>query len=105
MTMRDGLNFVNAMGFDRVEAESASLDVINFYNGQSQWDAASAIFAKCVDTTALSGKVSFKHCFRSANMAAHELARYCFCNKNSLIWTDEAPDCLVNKLVAYVTLV
>ena len=51
------LNFANAMGINRVKAKSDSHNVINFYNGQSQWwDATLAIFAECVDVAAWLGR-------------------------------------------------
>ena len=105
MAMRDGLNLANSLGFQRVEAESDSLTVINCCSGQSTWwDAAAAIFAECVDISTLIGKVNFKHCFQSANQAAHVLANFSYCNKLSSSWTDEPPDCLVSKLVDDVSL-
>lgn len=68
MAMRDGLNLVNNLGFQCVEAESDSLNVIEFCNGQNiRWDAAAALFAECVDISVSIGKVNFKHCYRSAN--------------------------------------
>ena len=98
--MCDGLVFANSLGFPRVEAESDSLNVINFCDGQSRWwDAATAIFAECVDVSSLIGKVVFKHCFRSSNQAAHVLANFSYCNKTSLNWTDEPPSCLISSLV------
>ena len=98
--MRDGLVFANSLGFPRVEAESDSLNVINFCDGQSRWwDAATTIFAECVDVSSLIGKVVFKHCFRSSNQAAHVLANFSYCNKTSLNWTDEPPGCLISSLV------
>ena len=58
LAMRDGLVFANSLGFNRLEAESDSLQVINFCNGQTRWwDSAAAIFAECVDTSSLIGKV------------------------------------------------
>ena len=46
LAMRDGLVFPKALGCNRVEAESDSLQVINFCNGQTTWwDATAAIFA------------------------------------------------------------
>lgn len=74
--------------------------MINFCTGQSQWwDAAASIFADCVDLASLIGKVKFKHCYRSANFVAHELASYSFCNKYSSSWVDDPPDCIVDKLL------
>ena len=106
LAMRDGLVFANSLGFNRLEAESDSLQVINFCNGQTRWwDSAAAIFAECVDTSSLIGKVIFKHCYRSCNQAAHVLAKFCFCNKSSFSWLDEPPDRLVSKPVDDVNIV
>ena len=103
--MRDGLNLANSLGFQRVEAESDSLTVINCYSGQTTWwDAAAAIFPECVDISTLIGKVKFKHYFRSKNQAAHVLSRFSYCNKVSSSWTDETSDCLVSKHVDSVSL-
>ena len=102
--MREGLIFANSLGFPRVEAESDSLVVIQYCTGESRWwDAAAAVFADCVDAASLIGKVKFKHCLRSCNQAAHELASFCFCNKISNSWNDEAPACIVCSLVDDVT--
>ena len=42
-------------------------------------------FAECVDEATSTGKVKFKHCFRAAHAAAHELAKFSFCNKKLLV--------------------
>ena len=82
--MRDGLMLANSLGFPRVEVESDSLTVIDYYMGQSRWwDGAAAIFAECVDVASLIGQAKFKHCMRSCNQAAHVLASHSFCNKLS----------------------
>ena len=82
MAMRDGLYLANSLGFNRVEAESDSLNVVNYCQGQAQWwDAAAAIFAECVDIATSIRKVIFNHCFRDANSVSHELAKFSFCNK------------------------
>ena len=45
MAMRDGLNLANSLGFNRVGAESDSLNLVNYCQGQAQWwDAATTIF-------------------------------------------------------------
>ena len=44
-------------------------------------------------------KVKFKHYIRSANSAAHELARFSFCSKNSVSWLSEPLGLLINTLV------
>lgn len=82
--MRDGLALANSLGFNRVEEESDSLQVINFCSGQTRWwDSAAAIFAECLDISSLIGKVIYKHCPRSCNQAAHVLANFGFCSKSS----------------------
>ena len=90
MAMRDGLNLANTLGFNRVEAESDSLSVVNCCQGQNQWwDAGAAVFAKCIDTATSVGKVIFSYCFREENLVAHELAKFSFCNKYDRSWSDE----------------
>ncbi|KAI5003235.1 hypothetical protein ZWY2020_030395 [Hordeum vulgare] len=82
LAMRDGLVFANALGCNQVEAESDSLQLINFCNGQATW-----------------WDVIFKHCYQSCNQAAHVLAYFCYCNKTSSSWLDESPDIVISKLV------
>ena len=104
MALRDGLFLANSLGFNRVEAESDSLIVIESCAGDTRWwDDAAAIFAECVDISSLIGKVKFKHCYRSSNQAAHVLTNYSYCNKLCSHWTDEPPGCLVSNLVDDVT--
>jgi hypothetical protein len=43
------------------------------------------IFADCVDLRSFIDEVSFKHCPREANEAAHEVARVCFTLKSPAI--------------------
>ena len=103
--MRDGLNLANSLGFNRIEAESDSLSVVNNCQGQVQWwDSAAAIFTECFDMATSIGKVIFSHCFRDANSVAHELAKFSFCNKCDDSWTNEPPKFLVSQLVNDVTI-
>ena len=68
MAMRDGLEFANSLGLNQVDAESDSLQVINYCNGQTRWwDDAAALFVECVDLGSMIGKVMFNHCLRSFN--------------------------------------
>ncbi|KAI4986208.1 hypothetical protein ZWY2020_018838 [Hordeum vulgare] len=96
MAMRGGLLLTNSLGFNRVEAESDSLSVIN---------CSAAVFAECIDLSTSIGKVMFSHCFREANLVAHELAKFSFCNKRNDSWTNEPPEFLVSQLVNDVTIV
>ncbi|XBI20563.1 hypothetical protein VPH35_061828 [Triticum aestivum] len=104
MSMRDGLAFANSLGFNRIEAESYSLEAINFCTGHTRWwDEAATLFAECVDIGTMIGKVTFKHCLRSCNQVAHVLANHSYCNKSSFSWLNEPPDIVVGKLVDDVT--
>lgn len=105
MAMKEGLILANNLGFQRVMAESDSMEVVNFCTGQTQWwDPAAAIYAECVDVVTMIGKVDFLHCPREANGAAHEIAKYSFLNKFSCTWDDDPPSWLYSKLVDDVML-
>jgi hypothetical protein len=71
---------------------------------QVWWGENSAIFADCVDLAVLVGGVTFKHCLREANEAAHTLARDSFSNKTSCNWVDEPPSFLLDRLINDVTI-
>ena len=96
MALQDGLILANSLGFNRVEAESDLLNIINSCRVQDQWwDAAAAIFAECIDLSTSIGNVIFSHCFHEANSVAHELAKFSFCNKCDDSWTNKPPEFLV----------
>ena len=54
---------------------------------------------ECIDLATLIRKVTFKHCFLDANVAAHELARFKFYNKRDDSWSNEPPGFLIRQLV------
>ena len=96
----------NSLGFHNIEAESDSSDVVQFCNGQNQWwDAAAAIFAECLDLATGIGRVKFKHCGRSANEVAHEIAKQVYVSKVSCNWVDEPPSFFIPNLINDVTFV
>ena len=106
MAMKEGLSLAYSLGLDNIEAESDSLEVINFCTGQSQWwDSAAAIYAECVDLANLIGKVKFKHCNRVVNGVAHELAKFSFLNKHSGRWDDDPPSFLLGGLANDVIII
>jgi hypothetical protein len=47
--------------------------------------------------------VQIKFYQREAHGVAHELARFCFFNKNSFNWVDEPPRFLLDKLINDLT--
>ena len=56
MAIRDVLKLANYLGYNRIEAESKSLQVLNFCIGQTRWwDTASTKFTECMDTTTMIG--------------------------------------------------
>lgn len=104
--MRDGLLLANSLGCNVVEAESDSREVINFCTGGTQWwDSAAAIYAECLDTANLIGKVKFKHCRREANGVAHALAKHSYLNKSYCIWSDDPPVWIIPDLANDVTVI
>ena len=106
MAMKDGLSLANDLGFNNVEAESDSCQVVDSCSGQAQWwDEAAAVFADCVDLAVSIGKVKFKHCPRLANGVAHDLAKHSFCNRISESWINEPPGWLISTLIDDVTVI
>jgi ribonuclease HI len=100
MAMREGLSLATRLGCSNVLMESDSTETVDACSGDEPWwGESSAIFADCVDLAALVGNVSFKHCPREANEAAHELARVCFSSISSCNWVDEPPSFLLEKLI------
>lgn len=56
--MCDALILANSLGFNRVEAESDSQIFVEFSSEQSRWwDAASTIFAECIDVSSMIGQL------------------------------------------------
>lgn len=75
MAMKDGLELANSLGYNRLEAESDSMQVINFCTRQSRWwDAATAIFAECVD----SGGARIKSCVVTSKLCTQMSIFLCF---------------------------
>jgi hypothetical protein len=100
MAMRDGLSLATRLGCNNVLMEFDSTETVDACLGDEPWwGESSAIFVDYVDLAALVGNVSFKHCPREANEAAHELARVCFASISFCNWVDEPPSFLLEKLI------
>lgn len=100
MAMKEGLALAHRMGYNLVEAESDSTEVIGACSGDERWwSESAAIFADCVDHVASIGTVFFKHCPREANGVAHDLAKHSFSNRTSCNWVDEPPGFLLDTLL------
>jgi ribonuclease HI len=104
LAMKAGLDLANRLGFNRVIAESDSLETIEACNGSDRWwHESSAILADCVDLAFSIGSVSFQFCPREANQVADDIARFCFQNKITCTWDDDPPSFLQNSLVNDIT--
>lgn len=105
VAMKEGLRLAENLGYHNVIAEGDCLEIIEACTGQETWwTESAAIFADCLDTVTSIGRVTFHHCRREANKAAHEIARVCFIDKMSCIWDDEPPSFLLESLVNDVTI-
>jgi ribonuclease HI len=105
MAMRAGLELANRLGFNRVIAESDSLETVEACNGSDRWwSESSAILADCVDFASSIGNVTYQFCPREANKVADDIARFCFQNKITCTWDDDPPSFLLNSIVNDVTI-
>jgi ribonuclease HI len=90
LAIKVGLDLANRLGFNRVIAESDSLETIEACNGSDRrWNESSAILADCVDIASSIGSVSFQFFPREANQVADDIARFCFQNKITCTWDDD----------------
>jgi ribonuclease HI len=106
MAMLHGLTFANSLGYNHVEAESDSLEVIQLCSGAERiWNEAIAIYADILTQVGFIGNVEFMHTGRDTNAAAHELARNCFDTNSSCIWVDEPPSFMLQVLLNDVTVI
>ena len=94
------------IGCNSLIIESDSTVAVEAFNQQEAYfGPEAAIIRECRQMELEFAKTSCVHCFREANTAPHELAKYSFCNKTSDSWTDEPPACIVNSLVNDVILI
>ena len=106
LSMKEGLILAITLRCNNIIAESDSLESVDTCTSvETWWNASAAIFADCVDMASTIGIVTYRHCLREANKAAHEIARVCFHNKDSCNWVDEPPSFLLDSLLDDVTIV
>jgi hypothetical protein len=80
----------SAMGFQRVQAESDSLEVINILDGKKRiWNELAVIYANCIMSAGMIGNTKFQHCPRKTNKAAHAIAKHGFNLQLFCNWDDE----------------
>lgn len=86
--------------------ESDSLELIQACNGIMKiGNPYTAILANCFQMTRRIGSVSFCHCPRDANRAAHNLAR---CTHDSNVvynWDDDPPSFIISDIILIVIVI
>jgi ribonuclease HI len=103
--MQMGLQLANAMGYQRVQAESDSLEVINIMDGRERiWNESAAIYVDCIASAGMIGQTYFQHFPREANKTAHVIAKHSFDLHISCTWDDEPPSFLSQILLDDVTI-
>ena len=106
LAMLHGLQLANNLGYNRIQAESDNLEVIQLCSGEERfWNEATTVYTDIIAVAASIGNVSFSHCKRVVNEVAHELGKVCFTDKTSCIWDDEPPRFLLDKLLNDVTMI
>jgi hypothetical protein len=93
------------IGFNKVEAESDVLEVIQMCAGDERiWNDATTIYAEIMTTAGNIGEVEFLHCNRELNNVAHLIARESVRSRTSCIWVDERPSFILQHLLDDVTI-
>ena len=86
------LDLIQGLGCKKIIVESDSLDVIQAYQGVIEiWSPYTAILADIFQESFRIGLVSFVHCPREANRAAHNLARNTYIFQKLICFGIEIP--------------
>jgi hypothetical protein len=102
--LREGLSAAQFLGGNQYIIQSYNSQVIDTMNdGGFCATSSAAIFDDCRILAAGYINISFEHCRREANEAAHEIARFCFENRLDCIWDDEPPSFLLPRMINDVT--
>jgi ribonuclease HI len=104
LAMLHGLMVANSLGFNDVDAESDSLEVIQLCSSAMWiWHDATAIYADILNQARSIEVVFFSHCGRDTNTVAHELARNCLSSNLVYNWIEEPPSFFLQTLLNDVT--
>jgi ribonuclease HI len=104
--LREGLSAAQFLGGNQYIIQSDNSQVIDTMNdGGFSATSSAAIFDDCRILAAGYINISFEHCRREANEAAHEIARFCFENRIDCIWDDEPPSFLLPRMINDVTVI
>ena len=102
--LRNGLLLAGEVGCNKLVVESDCIEVVEVmqYGGNSL-GAAATIYEDSTFLCRNFARVSFPHCSREANMAAHDLAK--FHEVNQAVWHGEPPPCIRAAIANDVTIV
>jgi ribonuclease HI len=104
MALRDGLLLAGQIGCNKLMVESDCLEVIQtMQDGGFSSGAAAAIYEECCFLCRGFTSVSFSHCAREANSAAHSLAARAE-GIDSVVWHEDPPDFLLPVITMDVTI-
>lgn len=69
------------------------------------WSPYTAILVDIFQKAFRIGLVSFEHCPRDANKAAHNLAKLTYDSKLAMYWDDDPPSAIIPDIVNDVTII
>jgi ribonuclease HI len=91
-----GLNLAEQLGVHSLLIESDSMEVVQAVLNPSEYRAVGAVVIDdCRKKMTEFGKATIMHCFREANVAAHELAHFSFRERIGEVWYDQPPGFLL----------
>lgn len=93
--IREALNWIKSLGVTKVQVESDALTVIQNINSQSDWTSFDFIIEDIRQAANLFLDISFVFARRSANMAAHKLAREAVFSAERREWRQDPPSFLM----------
>lgn len=106
VALQRGLSMVQDLGCTDVIMESDSLELIQSCNGIIEvWTPYTAILADCFQMASSIGAVSFTHCPRDANRAAHNLARRTYDLNVEVDWDGDPPNFILPDILFDVTVI
>jgi ribonuclease HI len=98
--VRLAIQFALDMGFFQVMFESDSLNVVRgFHKLSNNQSYLGMVVADCNRLSSRFNSFSLSHIKRSANMAAHSLAKFALTSSDT-VWIEECPPCIVSSIAA-----
>jgi ribonuclease HI len=106
IALQKGLIMLENIGCNGVIMESDSLELIQACTDVNEvLSPATVILANCFQRATRLSTVSFQHCPRDANRAAHNLARHAYDSKVVVFWDGDPPSFLLPDIIFDVTVI